>query len=68
MVSSTEDCPKSWERTDIIDVQMTTAPNASTAIVAQLEAYNAEYNRHNEVACLMLGSMTPEFQKQFEFY
>ncbi|GJX61066.1 hypothetical protein Tco_0293966, partial [Tanacetum coccineum] len=26
------------------------------------------YDCHNEVACLMLGSMTPELQRQFENY
>ncbi|GJS18636.1 zinc finger, CCHC-type containing protein [Tanacetum coccineum] len=29
---------------------------------------NAQYDRHNEVACLMLGSMCPEFQRQLENY
>ncbi|GJU86480.1 retrotransposon protein, putative, ty1-copia subclass [Tanacetum coccineum] len=41
------------------------------APVANFEAqvladYNAIYDAHNEVACLMLGSMTPELYRQFE--
>ncbi|GKD85460.1 hypothetical protein Tco_1356614 [Tanacetum coccineum] len=28
--------------------------------------WNAVYDAHNEVACLTLGSMTPELQRQFE--
>nr|GFC95953.1 hypothetical protein [Tanacetum cinerariifolium] len=27
---------------------------------------SAKYDRHNEVACLMLGSMTPRLYQQFE--
>lgn len=51
------------KRTDVLDVQMAAAPDAATApdvatgTVAQLEAFNAQYDRHNEVACLMLGKL-----------
>nr|GEV40257.1 hypothetical protein [Tanacetum cinerariifolium] len=33
-----------------------------------LAEWNALYDAHNEVACLMLGSMTPELHRQFENY
>nr|GEX35147.1 retrovirus-related Pol polyprotein from transposon TNT 1-94 [Tanacetum cinerariifolium] len=33
-----------------------------------LAAWNALYDVHNEVACLMLGSMTPELHRQFKNY
>ncbi|GKB93278.1 retrotransposon protein, putative, ty1-copia subclass [Tanacetum coccineum] len=33
-----------------------------------LAKWNAVYDAHNEVACLMLGSMTPELHIQFENY
>nr|GEY08815.1 zinc finger, CCHC-type [Tanacetum cinerariifolium] len=33
-----------------------------------LPEWNALYDVHNEVACLMLGSMTPELPRQFEIY
>ncbi|GJY77061.1 hypothetical protein Tco_0482177, partial [Tanacetum coccineum] len=33
-----------------------------------LAEWNAVYNAYNEVACLMLGSMTPELHRQFENY
>nr|GFA42948.1 hypothetical protein [Tanacetum cinerariifolium] len=31
-------------------------------------AWKAEYKKHNDVACLMLGKMSPALQKQFESY
>ncbi|GJX47888.1 hypothetical protein Tco_0273078 [Tanacetum coccineum] len=33
-----------------------------------LAKWNAVYDAHNEVTCLMLGSMTPELHRQFENY
>nr|GEW04423.1 retrotransposon protein, putative, Ty1-copia subclass [Tanacetum cinerariifolium] len=33
-----------------------------------LAEWNALYDVHNEVACLMLGSMTPELHRKFENY
>nr|GEX37713.1 hypothetical protein [Tanacetum cinerariifolium] len=33
-----------------------------------LAEWNALYDAYNEVACLMLGSMTPELHRQFENY
>nr|GFC10095.1 hypothetical protein [Tanacetum cinerariifolium] len=33
-----------------------------------LVAWKAEYKKHNDVACLMLGKMSPALQKQFESY
>ncbi|GJW79866.1 hypothetical protein Tco_0143841, partial [Tanacetum coccineum] len=42
--------------------------HASNAPNEELEAWNAQYNRHNEVACLMLCSMSLELQRQFENY
>jgi hypothetical protein len=35
---------------------------AANALSAVLEAWNAQYDCHNEVAWLMLGSMSPELQ------
>ncbi|GKC91970.1 hypothetical protein Tco_1157412, partial [Tanacetum coccineum] len=50
--------------TDVM-VPISPAPLAdSTAQV--LAQWNAVYDAHNEVACLMLGSMTPELHRQFE--
>ncbi|GKD20651.1 hypothetical protein Tco_1222354, partial [Tanacetum coccineum] len=40
-------------------------PVAETDIVAQ---WTALYDAHTEIACLMLGSMTPELHRQFELY
>ncbi|GJS66065.1 hypothetical protein Tco_0680629, partial [Tanacetum coccineum] len=31
-----------------------------------LSQWNAVYNAYNEVACLILGSMTPELHRQFK--
>ncbi|GKD45428.1 hypothetical protein Tco_1270073 [Tanacetum coccineum] len=41
------------------------APAADSAANVLTE-WNAVYDTHNEVACLMLGSMTPELHSQFE--
>ncbi|GJT94352.1 retrotransposon protein, putative, ty1-copia subclass [Tanacetum coccineum] len=38
------------------------------SIANVLAEWNAVYDAHNEVACLMLGSMTPELHRQFENY
>ncbi|GKB37838.1 hypothetical protein Tco_0882780 [Tanacetum coccineum] len=35
---------------------------------ATRDEYNALYDAHNEVACLMLGSMSPELQRALENY
>ncbi|GJU82702.1 hypothetical protein Tco_1285067 [Tanacetum coccineum] len=35
-------------------------------ILSSVAVRNAVYDAHNEVACLMLGSMTPELHRQFE--
>ncbi|GJR63272.1 retrotransposon protein, putative, ty1-copia subclass [Tanacetum coccineum] len=40
-------------------------PVAEPDIVAQ---WTALYDAHTEIACLMLGSMTPELHRQFEFH
>ncbi|GJW07251.1 hypothetical protein Tco_1569674 [Tanacetum coccineum] len=37
-------------------------------LMRKLEAWNAQYDRHNKVACRMLSSMSPELQRQFENY
>nr|GFA84781.1 zinc finger, CCHC-type [Tanacetum cinerariifolium] len=39
-----------------------------TASEEDKAAWKAEYKKHNDVACLMLGKMSPAFQKQFESY
>ncbi|GKA41660.1 hypothetical protein Tco_0734320 [Tanacetum coccineum] len=46
---------------------MTPAP-ATNAPNNELEDWNAQCDCHNEVACLMFGSMSPELQRQFENY
>ncbi|GJW28062.1 putative ribonuclease H-like domain-containing protein [Tanacetum coccineum] len=45
-------------------------PPAPTADSAEnvLAEWNAVYDAYNEVACLMLGSITPELHRQFENY
>ncbi|GJU35624.1 chrysanthemyl diphosphate synthase, partial [Tanacetum coccineum] len=52
----------------IIDRQLpfeyTIASRSTDVMVLILQ--NAVYDAHNEVACLMLGSMTPELHRQFE--
>ncbi|GJY62136.1 hypothetical protein Tco_0462793 [Tanacetum coccineum] len=49
----------------VIEQPIPPAPAAdSTANV--LADWNAVYDAYNEVACLMLGSMTPELHRQFE--
>ncbi|GJU16671.1 hypothetical protein Tco_1144637 [Tanacetum coccineum] len=47
-----------------------TIPPAHAADSASnvLAEWNAIYDAYNEVACLMLGSMTPELHRQFENY
>ncbi|GKA15896.1 hypothetical protein Tco_0695643 [Tanacetum coccineum] len=40
-------------------------PEASQAA---RDVYDASYDAQNEVACLMLGSMSPELQRTFENY
>ncbi|GJY49116.1 hypothetical protein Tco_0439072 [Tanacetum coccineum] len=51
----------------IIEQPTTPAPvaNSATNVLAE---WNAVYDAYNEVACLMLGSMTPELHRQFENY
>nr|GFC05662.1 hypothetical protein [Tanacetum cinerariifolium] len=39
-----------------------------TASEEDKAAWKAEYKKHNNVACLMLGKMSPTLQKQFELY
>ncbi|GJR48024.1 hypothetical protein Tco_1316127 [Tanacetum coccineum] len=51
----------------VIEQPIPPAPAADSA-VNMLADWNAVYDAHNEVACLMLGSMTPELHKQFENY
>ncbi|GJX96520.1 hypothetical protein Tco_0352318 [Tanacetum coccineum] len=36
------------------------------SVTNMLAKWNAVYDAHNEVACPMLGSMTPELHRQFE--
>lgn len=52
---------------DVLDTQWPTAP-AETATDEEKAAYSTQFSRHDEVACLMLTSMTPDLQKQFELY
>nr|GEV53464.1 protein kinase-like domain, phloem protein 2-like protein [Tanacetum cinerariifolium] len=41
------------------------AANSKAQVLAE---WNAVYDAHNEIACLMLESMTPELHRQFENY
>ncbi|GJX02489.1 retrotransposon protein, putative, ty1-copia subclass [Tanacetum coccineum] len=50
---------------NIIEQPIPPAPAADSAANVLAE-WNAVYDAHNEVACLMLGSMTPELHRQFE--
>ncbi|GJS50731.1 hypothetical protein Tco_0624093 [Tanacetum coccineum] len=51
----------------VIEQSLLAAPAAdsNTQVLAE---WNALYDAYNEVACLMLGSMTPELHRQFENY
>ncbi|GJX71637.1 retrotransposon protein, putative, ty1-copia subclass [Tanacetum coccineum] len=51
----------------VIEQPIPPAPTADSA-ANMLAEWNAIYDAHNEVACLMLGSMTPELHRQFENY
>lgn len=51
----------------ILEEQTPVVPGAN-ATTEELAAYSDAYDRHNEVACLMLGSMNADLQKQFENY
>ncbi|GKA74604.1 retrotransposon protein, putative, ty1-copia subclass [Tanacetum coccineum] len=51
----------------VIEQPLPAAPAADSAANV-LAKWNAVYDAHNEVACLMLGSMTPELHRQFENY
>ena len=55
------------ERMDVIENQWPNEP-AVTASQAEKAEYRIQYTRFNEVCCLMLASMSPELQKQFEMY
>ncbi|GJT58562.1 hypothetical protein Tco_1002095 [Tanacetum coccineum] len=51
----------------VIEQPLPPAPQAGAEpnIVAQ---WTALYDAHTEIACLMLGSMTPELHRQFEVH
>ncbi|GKD41034.1 retrotransposon protein, putative, ty1-copia subclass [Tanacetum coccineum] len=51
----------------VIEQPILPAPAVDSATNVLAEC-NAIYDAHNEVACLMLGSMTPELHRQFENY
>nr|GEZ99513.1 retrotransposon protein, putative, Ty1-copia subclass [Tanacetum cinerariifolium] len=51
----------------VIEQPILPAPVADS-VVNMLVEWNAVYDAHNEVACLMLGSMTPELHRQFKNY
>nr|GEU90539.1 hypothetical protein [Tanacetum cinerariifolium] len=52
--------------TDVV-VHLPTAPAADSAANVLAE-WNALYDAYNEVACLILGCMTPELHRQFKNY
>ena len=41
---------------------------ADTATEAEIAAWKAEYKKHSDVACIMLGKISPALQRQFELY
>nr|GEX10453.1 hypothetical protein [Tanacetum cinerariifolium] len=51
----------------VIEQHIHPAP-ATDSEANMLAEWNAIYDAHNEVACLMLGSMTPELHRQFKNY
>nr|GEY72989.1 hypothetical protein [Tanacetum cinerariifolium] len=51
----------------VIEQPLPVAP-AADSVANVLAEWNALYDAYNEVACLMLGSMTLELNKQFENY
>nr|GEY79957.1 hypothetical protein [Tanacetum cinerariifolium] len=51
----------------VIEQPILPAPAADSAVNMLIE-WNAVYDAHNEVACLMLESMTPELHRQFKNY
>ncbi|GKA63750.1 retrotransposon protein, putative, ty1-copia subclass [Tanacetum coccineum] len=51
----------------VIEQPIPPAPAADSEANVLAE-WNAIYDAYNEVACLMLGSMTPELHRQFENY
>nr|GFB40732.1 hypothetical protein [Tanacetum cinerariifolium] len=51
----------------VIEQPILLAPAADSTVNMMAE-WNAAYNAHNEVACLMLRSMTPELHRQFKNY
>nr|GEX06114.1 hypothetical protein [Tanacetum cinerariifolium] len=53
----------------VIEQPIPYAPAAATdSATNMLAEWNAVYDAHNKVACLMLGSMTPELHRQFKNY
>nr|GEX76145.1 hypothetical protein [Tanacetum cinerariifolium] len=52
---------------DVIERSLPAAP-ATDSEANVLAEWNALYDAYNEVACLMLGSMTPELHRIFENY
>nr|GEZ88761.1 hypothetical protein [Tanacetum cinerariifolium] len=55
---------------DTYDYLYKPCPNQplETASEEDKAAWKAEYKKHNDVACLMLGKISPALQKQFESY
>nr|GEW66795.1 hypothetical protein [Tanacetum cinerariifolium] len=51
----------------VIEQPLPMAPTADSAVNVLAE-WNALYDAYNEVACLMLGSITSELHRQFENY
>nr|GEV05727.1 hypothetical protein [Tanacetum cinerariifolium] len=51
----------------VIEQPLPVAP-AADSVANVLAEWNALYDAYNEVACLMLGSMSPELHRQFENY
>ncbi|GJX65122.1 putative reverse transcriptase domain-containing protein [Tanacetum coccineum] len=56
--------------TDTFDYLYKPCPEqpADTATEAEKAAFRAEYKKHSDVACIMLGKMSPALQRQFENY
>ncbi|GJW93361.1 hypothetical protein Tco_0173033 [Tanacetum coccineum] len=60
-----------FEETDSFDLYLykpCPGQPADTATEAKKAAFKAEYKKHSDVACIMLGKMSPALQRQFENY
>nr|GEV85815.1 zinc finger, CCHC-type [Tanacetum cinerariifolium] len=67
MISLAKNCLESSGYFDYLYKPCPDQP-ADTATEAEKAAFRAEYKKHSDVACIMLGKMSPALQRQFENY